>query len=187
MKQYMCIPLNAVLILFAAQVSMADEYAWDQTNDYFSPQVYQSIQAYSPIGQEFTPNLSCLEVVQLYIYNESEDSEFVVSIYSDSITGTLLGTSNPVAVSGFYLDVLTFSFSAAITLTPQNLYVIKISQIEGTSGGVSSSGGSSSTYPYGCQILSGIPQEDSDLWFREGVLEGSPLERFSWAYIKTSY
>jgi len=183
MKQDRYALITIAAMLLSASVSIADEYLWDQTNDYFSPQLGQSIQAFSPIGQEFMPSLNCLEIVQLHIYNESGSSEFIVNIYSGSITGSLLGTSNTVAVSGFYLGVLTFTFDS-ITLLPQTLYVMEIVQIVGANGGVSSSGVGYSTYPLGCQILSGIPMENNDLWFREGVLEGSTLSRLSWGSIK---
>lgn len=184
MKKYGYAQLTVAVIFLAASVSFADEYSWDQTNDYFSPQINQSIEYFSPIGQEFTPSMSCLEVVQLIICNESGYSEFIVSIYSDSITGTLLGTSETVTVSGFYLDILTFSFDE-LNLSPQNLYVMEISQTEGTNAGVSSSG--YPTYPLGCQMLYGVPHEDNDLWFREGVFEGSAMDRFSWGSLKSSY
>ncbi len=182
MKQYGYAQLTVSVILLAASVSFADEYSWDQTNDEITTGGH-GIQAFSPIGQEFIPCLNCLEVVQLYIMNESGDSEFVVKIYSDSITGTLLGTSIPVAVSGFYLDSLTFTFQE-IPLTPQNQYVMEILQPIGTSGSVLHTG---SSYQMGCEILSGVPYENMDLWFREGMFSGSAMERLSWGSIKGSF
>jgi hypothetical protein len=172
-----------VITFLSASVSIADEYLWDQTNDYFSPPCGQGIQPFSPIGQEFLPSFDCLEVVQLYIINIYGAAELVVNIYSESITGTLIGTSSTEALSGYYVGVVTFSFDP-ISLVPHTLYVMEILQTAGNEGHVGSSGGPNSTYPYGCQILSGIPVENNDLWFRKGVLEGTALNRLSWGLIK---
>lgn len=183
MKQNGCAQFLISVALFFTPVSMAEEYIWDQIND-STIQGGQSIQSFSPIGQEFIPSLDCLEVLQLHIQNESGYSEFMVNIYPDSITGHVLGTSNVVAVSEFYFDVLTFTFETVILL-PHNLYVMEILQTVGLNGGVSHCG--SNTYPLGRQILSGVPQEGNDLWFREGVLEGTVLDRLSWGSIKCTF
>jgi len=183
MKQNRSSQVLISMVLLFASFSMAEEYYWDQTNDSIV-QGGQSIQLFSPIGQEFMPSLNDLEVVQLRILNESGYSEFKVNVYPDSITGHLLGSSNVVALYEYYYDIVTFTFET-ITLIPHNLYVIEILQTVGANGGVSLSG--SNTYPLGRQILSGVPQENNDLWFREGVFEGTVLERLSWGSIKYSF
>ena len=176
--------VTLTLILFAVSSCPADEYLWDQTNDWFNPSLSQSIEHFSPIGQEFTPNLDYVEVFQLWIYNVSEyPGDFVVNIRSNSITGPLLGTSSTSTLPGWFIGLVTFDFEP-VPLVPQTLYVIELVQTVGTGGSVYSKGDSQSTYPLGCQILWGLPQDNNDLWFREGILEVSALQMMTWGSLK---
>ena len=171
--------LYLAIILLISTTAIADEYLWDQTNDFFEPTGAQGIYAFSPIGQEFIPDFNSLEVVQLYIVNIEGTAEFFVEIYSGNIAGPLIGSSNLISISGFYIGPVTFTFDTVL-LIPGIQHVMIINETYGDAG-VGSIG---STYPSGCQILSGIPQANNDLWFREGVFEGSALNRLSWGSIK---
>ena len=182
MKQYVCALITVGVMLLAASVSTADEYLWDQMNDLFPPSIYRDIGTFSSFGQGFTPNLDYLEVVQLKIQNFSADTcEITVNIHSNSITGPLIGSSSTTTISDpFSTHVATFIFES-IPLLPQNLYVMEFFQTRGYAG---VAGYSPATYPEGCAILWGIPYDNIDNWFREGVFEQTALERLTWGSLK---
>jgi hypothetical protein len=168
-------------VLLLASVAVSDDYTWDQTNDTFSPGSGYGIISASPIGQEFLPGLNSLEVVQLQICNPTGIAHLLVSIYSDTITGTLIASSDTVSISSGYDDIVTFLFNSA-ALVPATQYVMAVAQIDGDSF-VRCANSSSSTYLWGRLILAGTPEENEDFWFREGIL-GSALEGFTWGSIK---
>jgi hypothetical protein len=147
----------------------------------FSSSGYLSAQAFAPAGQEFSPILNSLEVVQLEIANLMDTAEFIVNIHSESITGPVIGTSSTVTISGYFLDIVTFVFEP-VPLQPQNLYVMEIVQTVGTEGNIGS-GTNYSSYPLGCRILYGHQYENSDFWFREGTIEAA-MYRSTWAAVK---
>lgn len=173
--------ISCFVLFLIVSVSLADEFFWDQTNDNYQPDIYRDIVTFSPFGQEFTPNLGYLEVVQLTISNFLPDpAEIVISIHSDSISGPILGMSNTVTIPGYYSGLATFLFTA-VSVEPGNLYVIEFVRNLGNAG---VGGYSPATYPQGCAVLWGVPYGGIDLWFREGLWEESALQRFTWGSIK---
>lgn len=168
----------------------AEEYAWDQSNDSFIPLLTQNASIYSPIGQEFVPNLTYLDVVQLWIQDmkigSTQPADFIVNIREGTIRGRILGTSATATLAGGFNGIVTFTFEA-VQLVPQTLYVIELVQGSGQGWGVKSSGGGYSTYPRGRQILGGEPQENNDLWFREGRVGTVPVQAVTWGQVKKSY
>ncbi len=184
MQQNQLFAIAFVLIFFAVSVSLADEFTWDQTNDLQQPNIYRDISTFSPFGQEFTPNLDYVQVIQLVISNFLPDpAKITINIRSDSITGILLGTSNTITLPGNYTGIATFPF-ISVALQPRNLYVMEVVR---TSGNAGVGGYSPATYQQGCAVLFGIPYDNIDIWFREGLFEGSALERLTWGSIKNAY
>lgn len=172
--------VSAFMIVFLfASTAVADEYAWDQTNDSLPPGAGYGILSASPIGQEFLPDSSSLELVQLQICNPTGTAELSVSIYSDSITGTLIACSDTTPLSENYDDLVTFVFDP-VPLVPSTRYVMAVIQVAGDSFVRCAD----SSYPRGRLILAGTPEESEDFWFREGVLGGFTLESFTWGSIK---
>lgn len=183
MRQVKGMLITLALLHLALSSCLAEEYLWDQTNDLFSSSGCLSVQAFSPVGQEFSPILNCLEVVQLEITNIMDDAEFIVNIHSESITGPVIGTSSTVTISGYFSGIVTFIFDP-LPLQPQSLYVFEIVQTVGTEGGIGN-GTNYSSYPLGCKILHGNPYENSDFWFREGIIEVTAMHRLTWAAVKS--
>ncbi|HIE43635.1 MAG TPA: hypothetical protein EYP78_02420 [Candidatus Omnitrophica bacterium] len=153
---------------------MGYSFIIDQSNDAFSPLLYQSIQHLSPIGQEFTPTFSPLQVVELFTTDLDIDNGIgavlLVNIHPWTITNPIIGTSSSVTLPDNFVGVTHFDFPSSVPLIPGNLYVIEAVVVSGNNWGIGSSGGPSSTYPGGRQILQGVPQPDNDLWFREGPI-----------------
>src|SRR5262245_6376913 len=113
--------------------------ATDQSNTPAPWQMYNiSYSGHIPIGQEFRPNLSGLNFVDLFIEDAGSDigpgANFQVRIRSGSITGPILGTSAVTFVpdgtnTGGGSTYTRFNFSSMVPLTPGATHVIEITQL----------------------------------------------------------
>jgi len=140
-----------------------------------------NIDSMAPIGQEFRPNLSGLNVVELLLvdFDQSDGLGAIVrvNIREDTIYGSIVGTSASVSVPNLPYPpsekVVHFDFDDTVPMVPGNRYVIEIEQLGGGNFGVKDFGGQSNPYPYGRRIALGTPSPDGyyyyDLWFREGI------------------
>lgn len=156
--------------------TLFDVSAWyhvDQKNDP-TASGGNNVLFYYPIGQEFVPGLSALDVVQLWMMGGSSYSgpaEFIVNIRTGTIGGPLLGTSAVTELPYRFLGVASFEFER-IALTPGETYVIELVQLSGQNWLVGTT--QSDPYVQGRMILQGRPVESMDLWFREGAVEPLP-------------
>ena len=172
---------SLLVMILAVSISpaKADTITFDQTNTGLPEgSSFQNIQVFSPIGQSFTPTLASLNFVDLLTATTGSASPFTleVEIRSGSISGTILGVSQPTMVtppSATSTIVTPFTFSMPVTLVPSDLYVIQVLAISGDAL-VGSSG--INNYPGGTQILGGIAQPNNDLWFQEGISVPEPGE-----------
>jgi len=141
----------AALTISSPQATASVLSVIDQSNDNFTPGLFQNIELSSPIGQEFTPPLSQLDVVELFTTDSSGGAaaSLRVNIRSGTIAGTIL-------------------------LVPSALQVIELVHVAGSAWHVGSSGGPNSTYSGGIQILQGAPRTNNELWFREGLAVAVP-------------
>ncbi len=143
----------------------------DQDNAAFTPSGFQSIQALSPIGQEFTPTLSSLDFVELFTEDFGDahngvGGELVVNIRHGTITDSIIATSLPVTLPDSFSGITHFNFPSSVSLTPGEIYIIEITVASGDNWGVGMSG--VPTYAGGGPILQGVSQTGYDLWFKEG-------------------
>ncbi len=142
--------------------------------------LFQNIVAYAPEGQEFTPSLPALDTVELLVSTRScePSPRLQVSIREATIRGTLVGQSEPFApANNRYRGVAYFHFPALVRLTPGSLYVVEVADVSGKAPQcVESLVGVTdlNPYPRGRQILSGEPQPNEDLFFREGLARATP-------------
>jgi hypothetical protein len=164
--------LSAVVlgVCTSTAVARGGQIIPDQSNTAFTPTLFQSIQIFSPMGQEFTPTFSSLDVVELFT-GAPTGAELYVNIRSGTITGPILGTS--LVVPGPQFGPTEFDFLSQVPLVPGDLFVIEVVS-SGMDSSISSSGGPFSTYPGGDQILQGVPQPNNDLWFVEGLAVAEP-------------
>ncbi len=129
----------------------------------------------APIGQEFVPQRSSLDAVELTLANTDTSWPFPadveVNIRADSITGPLLGTSLRITLPFGTSGVAHFDFASSVRLTAGQTHVIEIVTFPG-GGNVGVSGGWTESYQAGRAIIQGQPipaSDNSDLWFREGT------------------
>ena len=175
--------LAAMAVLAASDnLAVAEITIVDQQNQFYQGALGYG--AWDPLGQEFTPTLSSLDVVQLRLTPDSTatgGTSYSVNIRDGQITGAILGSSGPVVVPyGSPLYTLTeFDFSTPISLTPGDRYVIEVTADQ-YGAGIAWTGTAGSKYPGGQIITNGVPGgvptslTDGDLWFREGLAAPEP-------------
>jgi hypothetical protein len=161
------------LIAFV-RLATAHPFIIDQS---FEPPVatgsFNSILANEPIGQEFTPTLPTLDVVELFLEGlpSVPGANVVVLVRQGTITGPILGTSAVVSLPAVppgneeLNGVFHFDFASSVALIPGDLYVIELDHLSGGNWAVMSG---VNGYPGGRLIAFGLPSPNEDLWFREG-------------------
>ena len=173
MKWLRVVSIVTLFLRLSATNVLADPFIIDQRNDDFTAQGGFGFGA-SPLGQEFTPTFSGLNVVEILIGPRSVNSVGGVNIRIGSISGAIIGTS--LATVDATLPpgpaVLRFNFASVVPLVPENIYVIELFLVSGGYGPVFSD---TDTYTRGRAIAFGNPLSSRDLWFREGILAAQPV------------
>ncbi len=141
-----------------------------------------SYNGFIPLGQEFKPTQSSLSFVDLFLEDAGSDigpgANFQVKIHSGTITGPVLGTSGTVFVpdgtnTGGGSTWTHFAFTP-ISLTPNNTYVMEVTQVGNIVAGnsnymlVGTNPSGTDVYPAGRAILQTPVTNNLDFLFREG-------------------
>lgn len=133
-----------------------------------------NIGVFAPIGQSFTPTLSGLDAVELMmIDSEGPPGNVFVRIRTDTINGSIIGTSFTNSLPDGSAGILHFDFASTVALTPGNVYVIE-AVLESGSSNVHWIGSDSNPYSGGTAFLAGGVWADDDMWFREGLHTAVP-------------
>jgi hypothetical protein len=147
-------------------------------NDTFSGD-FLVIQTNGPIGQSFVPSLSSVGFVRMLLADGNPGNHLGGTVYfnlrADSITGPILGSTDPVFMPDGYNSVgnqspTNFFFSTPVAVTPGTTYYLEP---------VVQSGDRWDEiyyqyfYPHGSAYIQGNPTI-WDLWFREGVVVPEP-------------
>jgi hypothetical protein len=138
------------------------------------PTRYQPLYSLSgTLGQEFTPTMSSLNFVDLYvnmIIPGAMSGSFDVRIRRDNIGGEIIGTSEALftllSIKGE--GEARVRFETAVPLTPGQRYVAELELAPGNVGLIYFLAFNGGSYSGGRAILHGNPALDVDLWFREG-------------------
>ncbi|MGI8965329.1 MAG: PEP-CTERM sorting domain-containing protein [Limisphaerales bacterium] len=125
-----------------------------------------------PIGQSFTPLFPSVGFVMLKLSGTFGGTVYV-NLRSDSITGTILGSTTPVFMPDRFFGITNFMFTTSITVIPGIPYYL---QPVGGAGGFGSF--AADGYPGGSLIYRGSLVPYKDLWFREGVVVPEPSSVF---------
>jgi len=142
-----------------------------------------------PLGQEFVPQMSSLDVVEVYMgigSNPLSSATVAVRIRSQTIDGPVLATSNGVTFE--YPSPISyrhFDFPSSVALIPGELYVIEVIQVAGT--GNAYLAGTSNLYAPGRFLVGNQFSEAEDLIFREGPTLPLPTRTSTWGQITALY
>ena len=139
-----CATVAAVAVLCSARQASAHDFVVDQSHD--APKCCWAFNAavLGPAGQEFTPTISTLDVVDLLILPFRFNGEMAVNIRSGSIAGPIVGASSIGTLLPETRDVggrvMQFDFPAPVPLVPESLYVIEFLPT-GTEAAIAGDGG----------------------------------------------
>jgi hypothetical protein len=128
-----------------------------------------------PIGQSFTPSLSAVGFVRLYLSDgvfNGLGTTVYVNLRANSITGNVLAATSPVSVGDRFVGSVDFLFASNIAVTPQAQYYFQPVVQSGQSFGVYAY--NSFGYSGGTAFSQGIVVPGWDLWFREGLYVPEP-------------
>jgi hypothetical protein len=144
------------------------------------------------VGQEFTPTLPALNVVDLVPFTcEGCSPQWLfVRIRKASIFGLVVGISYPVKLDAANNDTHTrFPFPSMIHLKPGDRYVIEVVPLWGNANSILWYGEPGvDFYPGGRAIANSKPVSTADIWFEEGVIVTIPRSSFDcmfsgWQYL----
>jgi len=174
-------PQRLALIIFVVQALAAgsllaqgtfvydQQSSTDETPPHYSAGGDLTLNA--PWGQSFTPQLFLVEFVRLKFddgnLTDGLGATVYVNLRSDSLTGTILGTTDPVTMPRNFAGVTNFFFTAPVTVTPGTTYFFEPVQ---SAGGTWLINGGPYLYPGGIAYQAGAPEPGADLWFREGII-----------------
>lgn len=155
-------------VALAPNSAAAHPYTIDQHQEL--DDVSWSVGINSPVGQEFVPSFTSLDVVELLtrdsIFGGGTGTALSVTVRAGSITGTVLGASLPVLLPAGFDGWTHFDFPTPVALVPGNVYVMEIGLTPGTEWTLA--GSDSNAYLPGCLILNGSLACGYDAAFREG-------------------
>lgn len=152
---------------------IVDQSATPSTLDW-----WQNIAQIPQIGQEFTPTLTSVNFVELFM----KDAECAttppphgdaalqvkVNIHGATINGPVIGASIVASLAPCFDDIARFQFPSVVPLVPGSVYVLEPVYVGGREAMVGAA--VSDTYSGGAAISLGQRYTNSDLWFREGIL-----------------
>ena len=153
-------------------------FIYDQqsvTNDNKGGEGAPVIQQSQPMGQSFTPMLNSVGFIRLW----TGDSAFnglgavlYVNLRSDSITGPILGSTQPVFLPDRFATRTNFIFVNPVSVTPGTTYYFQPVVQSGDTWQIVDD--LNFNYPGGTAFGGGQPAPPFDLWFREGIIIPEP-------------
>ena len=169
-----CAALGAIALtqsVFAQGTFVYDQQSADENTPGGAAGVIQFLQ---PLGQSFTPTFSSVGFIRLFIYDAQTGNDLGATLHvnlrSDSITGPILATTDPVVLPDGGGRHVNFFFSAPVSVTPGATYYF---QPEVQSGDLWAIVSYPYNYPRGTAFAHGLP-DPNDLWFREGIYIPEP-------------
>jgi hypothetical protein len=149
-----------------------DQQSSDQNN---IGEFLADISSNQPIGQSFTPSLSAVRFVQLYLSDNilgGAGGILSVSLLSASVTGAVLSVSAPVSLPQNFKGIVNFYFPTDISVNPGTTYYFRPAVQSGDGFAVYTD--NHFQYPGGTAIYHGTASTFEDLWFREGIIVPEP-------------
>src|SRR4051794_17057999 len=106
-------------------------FLYDQqsvTNDSRGAESVITIQSSQPVGQSFTPQFSSVGFVRLFLADDvlnGVGATLYVDLRADSITGQIIGSSQPVFMPAGFVDRVDFFFGSPVTVSPGTTYFLQ--------------------------------------------------------------
>jgi len=133
------------------------------------------IQSNSPIGQSFIPSLSAVGFIRLCLDDVNKGNNLGATVYvnlhQDSITGPIIGSTQPVFMPDSFENLTNFFFPTPVAVTPGTTYYFEPVVQSGDSWYVVAY---NFGYTGGTAYYKGLADPFTDLWFREGVVVPEP-------------
>lgn len=133
------------------------------------------IQANGPVGQSFTPLLPGVGFVRLFLFDSSLNgigATIFLNLRSDSMTGPILGSTQPVFMADGFTGRTNFLFPTEVAVSPGTTYIFELVVQSGDNWRVIDA--PNFNYPGGTAFGQGLPAPPFDLWFREGIIVPEP-------------
>ena len=167
--------LNLLIAASAALAQGTFQYDQESLNHPLGANVLYNLQSNEPIGQSFTPLLSSVGFVQFEPFdghpNNGLGATLYVNLRSNSMSGPILNSTDPVFVPDNFGDVTNFLFSTPVAVVPGTTYFF---EVVAQSGDLWRLNALQNLYPGGTMFSQGIALAQTDLWFREGVIVPEP-------------
>ena len=162
-----------LVLLWGNEKEARGEFIVDQSQTSFDE--FFNLQFSGVTGQEFTPALPSLDVVELLFdgpggtFPPNIPGQFSVGIHTGSVAGPVVGTSLSVTLlTGIFREVVPFQFPTSVPLVPGDLYSIEINRLSDPDLPFFVGATDMATYPGGSAVINGLSRPDLDLFFREG-------------------
>ena len=140
-----------------------------------------TIQSHQPIGQSFTPSTTAVGFIRLSLNDatpgNSAGATVFVNLRANSITGTVLGSSDAVSMPDNFgrgtNGYVNFFFPSPVTLIPGTTYYFQPVVQSGDTWQVGAYN-FPVNYAGGTAYYDGVASGSDDLWFREGIVVPEP-------------
>ena len=107
-------------------------------------------------------------------------------IRRDAFDGEILGESRAVTIDSQHDGMVHFDFDDPVTLSPGERHVIEVVRAGGP-GQPLLGAGDYDAYPNGRRFWSGTVVSPTDIWFRTGLGNITPVRPTTWGELKTRY
>src|SRR4029077_1999779 len=135
----------------------------------------QDIRTNQPLGQSFTPALSSVGFVRLFVWDlapvPASPATISMNLRSDSITGPILASTVPVVLDPSFRNVLDFVFPSPVSVVPGTTYYF---QPECQSSDAWNSVIDFYNYAGGVGYALGLPRPPLSFWFQKGIIVPEP-------------
>jgi hypothetical protein len=162
------------MVAMAARAEQLD-YIVDQRHDLMNTDITgHNIQMFGPMVQEFVPQASLLNVIELWTRDFGSPrtnglgAALELLLRLDTTRGELLAASNPVFLDDNHDGITRFEFREPVHVTAGTRYAFEVRVLEGDLWGVVSYGGKYPQYPHG-RYFRGSTTTDLTMWFRTGL------------------
>lgn len=171
---------TGIVLLAASSAHSQGTFIFDQQTS-----IDESLPAYgqdgsmqaatSPWGQSFTPTLAGVDFIRLKFndgnINDGLGATVHLELLSGSISGTIIGTTAPIAMPSLFRGTTTFFFPSTVPVSPGVKYYF---QPILDSGGTWNIDSGPYVYPGGNAYNNGTIYGGGQLWFREGIVVPEP-------------